>query len=84
MSDYSRREDVIKRFDELTNLRQPIIEAIVKSIPACDVEEVVRCQDCFFWEHPEDVKQSFHVCSYFEMPMHYLGFCSNGEKRRSK
>lgn len=67
MTDYIEREAAIAA---LLYARGRTPEDDINSVPAADVQEVVRCRDC-------DMVQ---VCKYAQ----YLGldgYCSNGERR---
>ena len=55
MSDYIKREDAVKAF---IGYSQSAIEGLaykilLSTIPNADVEEVVHCKDCKYWQYSE-------------------------------
>lgn len=81
MSDYIKREDVLRLFQPTTNPLYDAWNERIKEIPAADVVEVVRCKDCVFWECPNAPTHNRHMCSYWEVGTHDYDFCSDGERR---
>lgn len=53
-------------------------EAIVKNQPTADVQEVLRCIDCY-WSCPWN--KTLLLCKNFNMVMKPDDFCSCGEKK---
>lgn len=55
--------------------------ALQKKIESGQLVEVVRCEDCLFWEFGENECESWEWCKalHREMPPH--AFCSLGERK---
>ena len=51
---------------------------LLNKVPTADVVEVVRCMDCKYWEHEEDVD---FICTRHYGYRASTDFCSYGERR---
>ena len=54
------------------------VEETIMEQPAADVVEVVRCKDCKWWQHEEDVD---FVCTRHYGYRLSSDFCSYGERK---
>lgn len=84
MTDYIDREAAIKavNWQSAITMTRAAMTYAIKSIPAADVVEVVRCRDCKHYDrdecyHPRHEK---HLQSIFQSPD---DFCSYGERREA-
>ena len=50
----------------------------LKTIPAADVVEVVRCKDC---KYADEIEDNYCMCENTGAGMSINGFCSDGERR---
>lgn len=50
----------------------------IYTAPAADVVEVVRCKDCIYWQHEEDVD---FVCNRHYGYRTSMDYCSHGERK---
>lgn len=55
-----------------------IVEDCIKNFPAADVEEVVHCRDCKWWEKYKDSLQG--RCSLHSISPTGSWYCANGVK----
>lgn len=86
IADYIRREEVMPDVfcegvscQECPFCKDPVqggcrIDDFVKSIPAADVVEVVRCKDCIYWRGENDLCKG--ICIDFDAD----GYCSEGKR----
>ena len=58
-----------------------LFENLVKSQSTADVQEVVRCKDCIWWESRTVNKKGFVICPATGMDICAKDYCSYGEKR---
>ena len=89
MSDYIKREDVLRAFngscntadadDILRHLHKSI--KIIESLPFADVVEVVRCKDCKHMHESLLNGSPFETfCDVFPAYIHKDDYCSYGER----
>ena len=82
MSDYIKREDAQNIIDEvlsdyLTDSERTMLEDVnaeIGEIPSADVEPVVRCKDCKWWDGNDCKARDIDVVDVDD-------FCSYGERR---
>ena len=55
---------------------------LLKTQPTADVVEVVRCEDCVYWEQATD--NSGNCNRAFERTAYDTDFCSYGERREDE
>ena len=86
MTDYIKRDDIIKALFAREMCYAPVQLEIVKALPAADVVPVVRCKDC---EYARDLgfqfgglvhEPWFCICNG-PHPTGANDFCSHGQKR---
>ena len=86
MTDYIKRDDIIKALFAREMCYAPVQLEIVKALPAADVVPVVRCKDC---EYARDLGFQFGSLVHESWFCIYNGphttgandFCSHGQKR---
>ena len=88
---YIEREALIKELTRPTGFRaycedctsidclDCIVEDAIKTAPAADMVEVVRCKDCIF-SRPVIGTAYLKFCKKFDYEMWHEGFCYYGEK----
>ena len=77
MTEYIERGALLKELEAFPHLKT--MESVVRSIPAADVVEVVRCKDCLY-----RVKDGIGR-NYCELDGNYAGdtaYCSYGERKK--
>ena len=70
--------------DECTELTIYEDMHLVKSLPAVDATEVIRCKDCFWWMKAKVNRQGDLLCPKSGMVIMATDYCSKAEKRRCK
>lgn len=61
----------------ITRWEYKMIESVLFDFPTADVVEVVRCEDCRYWENRFDVM----VCNLTDGMKGASDYCSYGERR---
>lgn len=57
-----------------------IFENLVISHPTADVQEIVRCKDCQYFDEATVNEKGFLICPASEMEITEYDFCSYGAK----
>lgn len=74
--DYVKRSDVHKAFQpKYAPAINRTFAAMIDSVPAADVVEVVRCKDCTYWRGENDLCKG--ICIDFDAD----GYCSEGKRK---
>lgn len=74
--DYVKRSDVHKAFQpKYAPAINRTFAAMIDSVPAADVVEVVRCKDCIYWRGENDLCKG--ICIDFDAD----GYCSEGKRK---
>ena len=74
--DYVKRSDVHKAFQpKYAPAINRTFAAMIDSVPAADVVEVVRCRDCVYWRGENDICKG--ICIDFSAD----GYCSEGKRK---
>lgn len=83
VTDYISREAAKQRIrDSFSDLAHRCeINAILNSIPAADVVEVVRCKDCTYFSHVKCQEERAGLCEHFDAYMYISDYCSDGYRR---
>lgn len=91
MSEYIDKNSLIgfllnkKYSDASSSIDYGEVIQIVNSQPAADVQKVVRCKDCFFYEeieyYPNGVKR---VCELLKRVTQENDFCTYGVKKNKE
>lgn len=80
MGDYIKREDAIEQARRNWTGEGDWIASteinLLKNLPSVDVVEVVRCENCRYWQNYNDVM----VCGLTNAMMSVSDFCSYGER----
>ena len=89
MSRYINREDLLKNLKRFAPEHlTPLIVMLIEKQPTADVVEVVRCQDCKFYEEVEyyhPTEEAFkNICRLFKRQMQSDDFCSYGARMDEK
>lgn len=89
-NDYVKREDIFPAVTEIAkeivfgNQDDDKVVDIINSIPAADVEQVVRCENCQFFENveywPDGTKK---VCQLLKRQVLENSFCCWGMKKEA-
>lgn len=80
--DYVKRSDVHKAFQpKYAPAINRTFAAMIDSVPAADVVEVVRCRDCIYWEPASPTRTSGNCNRSFEITAWATDFCSYGERK---
>lgn len=87
MDEYIKREDAVNTVLDAyfntpkVNLKGELFYREILKIPAADVEPVVRCKDCLFWEFGKNECESWEWCKilHCNMPLH--AFCNFGVRK---
>ena len=77
MPEYISREAVLNEAEKvsLRDRNYRTYGNVVRSIPAADVVEVVRCRDCIYWRGENDLCKG--ICIDFDAD----GYCSEGKRK---
>ena len=62
---------------------QELIEKVIDSAPAADVEPVIHCKDCVH-SCPEKGHEPDVHCSWWDYPMPPMGFCSKATRKKGE
>lgn len=74
--DYVKRSDVHKAFQpKYAPAINRTFAAMIDSVPAADVVEVVRCWECIYWRGENDLCKG--ICIDFDAD----GYCSEGKRK---
>lgn len=74
--DYVKRSDVHKAFQpKYAPAINRTFAAMIDSVPAADVVEVVRCRECIYWRGENDLCKG--ICIDFDAD----GYCSEGKRK---
>lgn len=74
--DYVKRSDVHKAFQpKYAPAINRTFAAMIDSVPASDVVEVVRCRDCLYWRGENE------CCEGIGIDFSENGFCAFGERK---
>lgn len=74
--DYVKRSDVHKAFQpKYAPAINRTFAAMIDSVPAADVVEVVRCRECVYWRGENDICKG--ICIDFSAD----GYCSEGKRK---
>lgn len=79
MTGYIEREaflDAIERGKKYQQDADDIVE-MLQNFPAADVQPVIFCRDCEYWQ------SDCGWCGYFDIGMNINDFCSRGKKEES-
>ena len=77
MPEYISREAVLNEAEKvsLRDRNYRTYGNVVRSIPAADVVEVVRCRECIYWRGENDLCKG--ICIDFDAD----GYCSEGKRK---
>ena len=91
MSEYIKREDAIKAFEQwkepqVLNEQDDVwnrgidccINEVKHHVPSADVVEVVRCKDCKYYV---PISEKIGECKDTRMNSTYMSYCSCGERK---
>lgn len=88
--EYIERDSIYSRVKRHTNpYGKPTLDYesgikvldMIKQEPAADVVEVVRCKECKYWRHEEDLD---FVCDRHYGYRTSMDFCSNGVRKEQQ
>lgn len=54
---------------------------VIREAPEIDAVEVVRCEECFWWDKAKVNKKGFLICPISGMEIHNYDYCSYGERK---
>lgn len=87
MTDYIKREDVLRILENGEYWPIGKLEDDILHLEAEDVVEVVRCKDCIYFEIDEenaDIDDWYHTCGDTGFGVGKMDFCSHGERKEAK
>lgn len=89
MAEYIERAEVLKRFEEIKSSKDISfadalyldgVMAVIDSVPAADVVEVVRCGECKFYSPVEGDVGDCEREDILYLNVNKADFCSYGER----